>query len=361
MKIMTKSLPLSILFINLLGSHALAQTVISEDTILQENQNTPIIIAADDVTLDCNGFSINGAPVPPIAGISMESRSGIVIKNCNINGFFFGIDATASSVNIIDTTVTGAATFGLQAQDGTHVTLSGDFTARENGAAAILTTNKVSLTVSNATVLMERNNSGISLGLNSSLFVSALPPAPPSEIIAQDNDTFGYTIVSGSEFFVFGSGDIISRRNGSNGFAVFSNSTFELSNGAKLISNNNTENGLRVENSTVNMFDLGPFPGSRIEVNNNQQAGASFAKSSSFDMGDDSTMVSAGNALGLSADDGSSINVQNSIIEHNDTNVKMTFGSRGTFSENAIEGLVLSCDRTVIIRGDERCGLLIKH
>ena len=360
MKVYKSWLVSSALVFSLSSNLALSQTVIKEDTILQENQTASIIFGADDITLDCNGFSINGAPIPPFAGISIDSRSGVVVKNCEVNGFFFGINATnASSVNIIDTTVSGAATFGLQALDGTHVNLSGDFVARNNGAAAILTTNKVSITVNSANVLMEENNSGMSLGLNSSFFVSALPPSAPSEIIAQNNDSFGFTIVSGSEFFVFGSGAVIARGNGSNGFSVFSNSTFELANGASLITQDNGANGLLVENSLVNMFDLGPFPGSRIEAVNNQLAGLSFAKSSAFDMGDDSTMTSTDNAIGLSVDDGSSVNVQQSLIEDNSTNVQMTFGSRGTFTDNTIDSFLLSCDKTVIVRGDERCSLFL--
>ena len=76
-------------------------------------------------------------------------------------------------------------------------------------------------------------------------------------------------------------------------------------------------------------------------------------------MGNDSTMISTGNHLGLSVDDGSSANVQLSVIENNQTNVQMTFGSRGTFAGNSIDSLLLSCDKTVLIRGDEKCSLFI--
>jgi len=72
-----------------------------------------------------------------------------------------------------------------------------------------------------------------------------------------------------------------------------------------------------------------------------------------LDMGGDARLVSEANPVGLLVDNGSIATVRNSMIDGNDEDVILSFGSRGDFEGNGIGSL--SCDKTVLIRGDERC------
>lgn len=332
-----------------------ATTVITSDTILQQNLNDNVVIGADDITLDCNGFSISGAPLPPGAGIALSSRNGVTIKNCTVNGFFNSLSVTgSSSVSLVDIIVQGAVLSGLEAFDNSHVSISGEFTARDIGVSAMFLINNVSVSMVGAAVTLERSTGGINLGVNSSLFVNANPPLPPTTIVAQDNTSFGLTAVSNSEYFLFGNVQVVSRRNGSNGFSIFSKSAVELDNGASLTVEDNALNGITLEDSTINMFNMSQSTGSTVTSRRNGQAGLNLDKASVFDMGDDATMLIEENAAGVNIDDGSSARVQLSTIINNHRNVMLSFGSRAEFDANTIGGRVL-CDRSVLVRGDERC------
>ena len=67
---------------------------------------TCINITADNVTLQCNGFNINGGgrgfPEPYPAGINISTVSGVTVKQCNITNFVQGIHvewATLSDIS----------------------------------------------------------------------------------------------------------------------------------------------------------------------------------------------------------------------------------------------------------------------
>jgi parallel beta-helix repeat protein len=57
-----------------------------------------LIIGEDDLTLDCNGYSIFGIN----QGVSLYSKNGTTIKNCNFQPSYIGINFNESSNNIIE-------------------------------------------------------------------------------------------------------------------------------------------------------------------------------------------------------------------------------------------------------------------
>ena len=80
---------------------------IDTDMTLLANHNGRIIIAANNVSLDCAGYTIFGEgeqTSPP--GISISDRSGVTVKNCNLANFNDGFRVTNSQNNtFIDNTV----------------------------------------------------------------------------------------------------------------------------------------------------------------------------------------------------------------------------------------------------------------
>src|SRR3989338_7003254 len=82
--------------INQSGSYVLTNNLSANGTC--------ITINANDVTLDCQEFSITGpGNLGYPNGISIGSKSNVNIKNCNIKKFYVGVNIIYSSgINITD-------------------------------------------------------------------------------------------------------------------------------------------------------------------------------------------------------------------------------------------------------------------
>jgi len=78
---------------------------ITRDTILGHNllncNETALIIGADNITLDCNNFVVQGDGLGnsshPIQGIRLYGRKGVTVKNCNVRDFYVGIGLSSGS------------------------------------------------------------------------------------------------------------------------------------------------------------------------------------------------------------------------------------------------------------------------
>jgi len=100
---------------------------ITVSTTLTEDHAGEIIIAADDITLDCAGHTISGTFSGP--GVSLEGRTGVTIQNCAITRFLSGIRLRASTdIMIISNVMT-------QNTDGIGVFLSHENTIMNNLAS----------------------------------------------------------------------------------------------------------------------------------------------------------------------------------------------------------------------------------
>jgi PGF-pre-PGF domain-containing protein len=69
--------------------------VITEDTVLTSNLSCPgqhgINIGADDITLDCAGYTISSDNTNYKVGINITRRDNVVVKNCNVLDFWNGL------------------------------------------------------------------------------------------------------------------------------------------------------------------------------------------------------------------------------------------------------------------------------
>ena len=61
---------------------------LAADTTLFSDHHGGIVIDADDITLDCAGFSIIGSGSGD--GILLQGRTGVSVENCNVAGFTNG-------------------------------------------------------------------------------------------------------------------------------------------------------------------------------------------------------------------------------------------------------------------------------
>ena len=73
---------------------------ITTDTVLTENHIGEILMAADDITLDCAGHTITG-PAGFSAGVVNDTQNGNTITNCHVIGFVICFLVQLASDNIL--------------------------------------------------------------------------------------------------------------------------------------------------------------------------------------------------------------------------------------------------------------------
>lgn len=106
-------------FIDNIGFTVAPIREITADTVLDRDHAGSIVIAADDVALDCAGHEIIGIePNPePLAvygtGIEVRGRRNVRIENCVVRGFEIGIGLWDSRGNSIEGNVIGDAGVGI--------------------------------------------------------------------------------------------------------------------------------------------------------------------------------------------------------------------------------------------------------
>jgi parallel beta-helix repeat protein len=101
-----------------------------------------LVIAADNVTLNLNGFTISGGPpvggYPGWSGIDTEGHSGLTIKNGTVSGFTNGVCAcyenSGTGPTITHITATGNSQAGiLLYDDGSGAVVTNDTASNNTG------------------------------------------------------------------------------------------------------------------------------------------------------------------------------------------------------------------------------------
>ena len=103
-------------------ANAACGTLSTPDTVLTLTGNETIAgadcfdITADNVTIDCAGYSIIGDDTASTSGI-YTTNNATTIKNCNIQGFFYGIHGTTSPfLKVSDSNITALMANGRALQ-----------------------------------------------------------------------------------------------------------------------------------------------------------------------------------------------------------------------------------------------------
>jgi len=74
-------------------------TFIDKDTILENDITGSVEITANNITLDCNNYTLTGNQAG--SGIYLNQKTGITIKNCNVHNFSYEIYLNRSSYNTL--------------------------------------------------------------------------------------------------------------------------------------------------------------------------------------------------------------------------------------------------------------------
>ncbi|MCI0415773.1 right-handed parallel beta-helix repeat-containing protein [bacterium] len=91
----------------LLGSST-ADTVITSDTSLSGSvTDLPVVIAANNITLDCNGNVLDGDGTEP--GVVIQNHTGVIVTECFVFNVADGFDIDSSRNLVLSQNIVGSA------------------------------------------------------------------------------------------------------------------------------------------------------------------------------------------------------------------------------------------------------------
>ncbi len=134
---------------------------VTDHVVLENDQQGGIVVAADDIVIDCNGFSVIGSGESN--GITVTNRTGVQIVNCNVKGFQAGIHMTGGSGNVVNATTVSGSVVGILLADTRGSTVSGSSLVG-NGTGLVLTAGSADNSITNNLASQNASQGFISLG-----------------------------------------------------------------------------------------------------------------------------------------------------------------------------------------------------
>lgn len=143
--------------------------ILTESLTLSADHVGNVVIAGNDVVLDCAGHAVSGPPSDPglSGGIEIAGGSRVTVRDCLITGFVGqnGIFGYGSEIRLEHDTIAGNDNNGIHLDSVSHTTIVGN-TVRDNGLGdqtlGIVLTGSASTTI-RSNVVMRQGWSGIAL------------------------------------------------------------------------------------------------------------------------------------------------------------------------------------------------------
>ncbi len=104
------------------GTTLVSNTFLATDIVCQTSNNG-LILGADNITLDCNGYRIHGFDGKNY-GVLVNHRKGVTIRDCVVDNFKYGVLINDGSTINLDTVSAFANTYGFGFSDSNGVTLT---------------------------------------------------------------------------------------------------------------------------------------------------------------------------------------------------------------------------------------------
>jgi parallel beta-helix repeat protein len=317
---------------------AAAQTsgtlVVASDTTLTTDHHGSIVIGANDVTLDCAGYSVIGPSSDPevVDGIVIDGHSGVTVRNCMVQQFAYGIVVRNSSAGLFE-----------------HNEV------RWNGLSGIDVVGSVDVIVRQNTVHengLDTGYSGIDVEYGS------------SHVVVSGNTSSGNV---GNGFYIYQASDLLFENNdafaNSRGFDLnleVTDSTFSNNRAV-----NNVGDGVSVSSSDGNRFIANEVMGNgghgfqvhrssgnvlrSNEVRGNSADGISLNTESSYNVIRDND-IQGNNSTGISVTDGSDRNLlAGNVSSHNgESGFRILRGINNTVTGN------VACQNVALDASDEQ-------
>jgi parallel beta-helix repeat protein len=222
---------------------------ITNDTVLTSSvtcsTGSGITIAANNVTLNCNGNSISGTGIG--AGIKVVGQEGVIIRNCNVTNFYYGIQLeNAKDTQIVDGNNINLNNFyGVYLYGTNDTIINGNTIVNDNNGVYIINSFRTNIT-SNTIDLNKK-------------FYGIYAYGSPHSTFAQNNltDNFqGIYLVNSDNTTI--SSNVINR---SDVYSLFLHSTTNESNVTSNMFSNGQE-GIRIrQSSNGNIFNQNTITG----------------------------------------------------------------------------------------------------
>jgi hypothetical protein len=264
---------------------------------------------------------------------------------------------TSSSATLTNVSIIHSGVFGLDVETGSAVTVTGAFSASNNGVFGI-NVNGSSITFAQATVAANSNALGIQIATNANAFINDSATA----ITVNNNFSTGLTVVSGAHLVSFG-GSINAAGNPVAGVSVNSKAGLDLDAGSTLTTSNNGTGLLIQEGSVMTVFNNPQFSGkpgfSTVDANHNAGDGIRVLTGSTLTLSNQARIAATSNTRsGLVADNGAGVTLVNSTATGNGVkDVQLTFATRADVTTSSFG--TYTCDATVLVRGT--AGIVCPH
>ena len=280
---------------------------------------------ARDVTL--RGLGIDQSPeagVVILRGASVDIED-MTIDNVAFVGIYLYENAT---VEAKETAVSGSGAAGFIVNGNSYLALKGDIRSANNGGDGIAVWGESTLDLLEANVLLSDNGRAGLFAFDAQVHANSIAFVGASSVSATNNGVAGIAIVGG-------------------GSMVFSLTTS--------ITVKGSPTGLWVSNGSIgNPFGAGSFYLSGNDVGMKIDRGGRVRNAGALTIEKNKTGMAADNALDVTI--ASLGNMDPPVINANDLDIDLTFGSRVTF--NDVTYHTISCDGTVLTRdanGDSFC------
>ncbi len=174
------------------GTYSTANTVYVLNTSLT-SVGTCIIIGANNITIDCNGFSITGDNSTNSYGISASGRTTTGVTNCTFSNFTSAVyltGSTGASINDTNATITYLTGHGIQFISNSNNFMVNRVRINVTSGTGIYISQTNGGSVRNAIVYAKNGGLGISFNFNT----------------AYNNQIYdsSFTTTTGNAFYTFG-------------------------------------------------------------------------------------------------------------------------------------------------------------
>ena len=287
---------IAILFLLLMISFSYANpscgdTIVGDTTLTADMIDCSVdglIIGADSITLDCDGFGIYSDATIAIAGekgIEIGSYDSITIKNCDINGFYKGITSSngGTDSNISDNNITYSINLGIYLDDSDRTVIKNNNVLR-NGYRGIYVYSSADVNVLSNIVtnnsgdgvmldysyynLVYDNNSSNNIGAG--VFVWYSDDVNISSNIITNNSDYGVYFNDSNRGLIYNNNASKNTLQGvyvnsSNGLNVLSNTITNNSNDGIVFSS--SDRALAFDNNISNNLDYGVYVSLSDDIN----------------------------------------------------------------------------------------------
>jgi len=317
----------------------------------------------------------NGLPTSPKMGESHKLQRFNKLKFSKLQKKWANSELSVNNSQLV---ATGSAddSVGIFASSAFRVG-EGSTLLSENNEAGLIILGTSRLLTTNDTTLTLRNSTSTGLGVNdtSNAFLSGalliensggdgmvvidassvnFGSVGSTQILNSGGPNGGLLIARALAVFVGDTSSMtVSGNTNGHGLAVVDNSTLRVV--SAVVSDNNANNGLSVaQNSVVRV--QGTL--AQMQLRNNTGRGVLLTRSS-VGIFENGTTVSNNGGIGVDVDDGSSVTMSGATISGNGAgagpDISASFGSRLTLNGNTIGILPITCDGSVLSRGDVLC------